>query len=70
MSKIKTFTVMLNGVSAALTGAGFYTLLEPWSDRLIPHDYSWLAAAGLAGLGSVVIQGLLQEAWWRAGSEG
>ena len=70
MSKIKTLTVLLNGVSAALTGAGFFTLLEPWSDRLIPHDISWLAAAGLAGLGSVVVQGLLHEAWWRAGSEG
>ena len=70
MSKIKTFTVLLNGVSALLTGAGFYTLLEPWADRLIPHDYSWLAAAGLAGFGSVVVQGLLHEAWWRAGSEG
>ncbi|MFL4468986.1 hypothetical protein ACERZ8_03540 [Tateyamaria armeniaca] len=70
MSKIKKFTVLLNGVSAALTGAGFYTLLEPWAERLIPHDYGWMAAAGLAGLGSVVVQGLLHEAWWRAGSEG
>lgn len=70
MSKIKTLTVLLNGVSAALTGAGFFTLLEPWAERLFSHEISWLAAAGLAGLGSVVVQGLLHEAWWRAGSEG
>lgn len=70
MSQIRMLTLLLNLVSAILTGAGFFTLLEPWADRLIGPDQGALVAGAIAGLFSIVVQGLVHTYWWRGGTEG
>jgi len=70
MTLIRTFTLLLNLVSAALTGAGFYTFLEPWATRMAGLEYGWMAATVAAGTLSIAVQGLVHTYWWRGGTEG
>ena len=70
MTSIRIFTVMLNLVSAVLTGAGFYTFLEPWATHITGQDHGWIAAGIAAGALSLAVQGLVHTYWWRGGTEG
>ena len=70
MTLIRTLTLLLNLFSAILTGAGFFTFLEPWAVRLIGPDHGLIAAGAVAGMFSIAVQGLVHTYWWRGGTEG
>jgi hypothetical protein len=70
MTLIRIFTLVLNLFSALLTGAGFFTFLEPWTVELIGPDYGGMVAAVAAATVSLTVQGLVHTYWWRGGTEG
>jgi hypothetical protein len=59
----------LDAFSVVMTGAGIFTFLLPWAERLAP-DHAALIGAGAAGLFTLVIEWLVYGLWWRVGTEG
>lgn len=68
MIMLRVFAVMLNLVSAALTGLGVYAYLVDGVGFFLPPDISAIpVTAAIALVFTVIVQAALNELWWRFG---